>query len=160
MVRKALVGLVCLFASQASNAQEVGNRLSLVCMGSGASVEVRQATGFGWNSEGQSGNAVVNQTVDVPYEDQLQLWIEGGEGKARVPRVLLPPLHGGDQGWFEIKGIAVKDNEITGSVSINFINHPKLVLDRLTGTVTLSGKVGSFNGRCQKFDPATAKRAF
>ena len=38
--------------------------------------------------------------------------------------------------------------------------HPKLALDLLAGTVSLAGKAGQFNGRCQKFDPANAQRAF
>lgn len=73
---------------------------------------------------------------------------------------MLPKFHGGDGGWFEIRDIRVSENEITGSAAVNVMNHPKIVLDRLTGTVTVSGRSGQFNGRCRKFDPNTVERAF
>jgi len=146
--------------SVAAHAQEAGNRLSLVCGGGGSANKAMQSYGQAWNSEGDSASAVVTQQRAVGFEDQLQLWIEGDTGKARMPRAMLPPIRGGDNGWFDIKDIKVSDNEITGTITVNFMNKPKLVLDRLTGTASLAGKAGQFNGQCQKFDPNTAKRAF
>jgi hypothetical protein len=143
-----------------ANAQEAGNRLNLVCGGGGSANKAMQSYGQAWNSDGDSAGAVVTQQRAVGFEDQLQLWIEGDAGKARMPRAMLPPIRGGENGWFDIKDIKVSDNEITGTVTVNFMNKPKLVLDRLTGTVSLAGKAGQFNGQCQKFDPNTAKRAF
>lgn len=143
-----------------ANSQEAGSRLNLVCSGGGAANRATSTTAQGWDSNGNSGSAVITGHRSVGFEDQLQLWVEGDQGKARLPRAMLPPLHGGDGGWFEIKDIRVSENEITGSVAINVINHPKLVLDRLTGTVSLNGRAGQFNGRCSKFDPATVQRAF
>lgn len=152
--------LMTLSLQAPAHAQEQGNRLNLVCDGGGAANRTTSTVAHGWDNNGNSASAVVTGRRSVGFEDQLQLWIEGGQGKARLPRVMLPTLHGGDGGWFEIKDIRISDNEITGSVSVNVINHPKLVLDRMAGTVSLSGKAGQFNGRCRKFDPATAERAF
>jgi hypothetical protein len=142
------------------HAQEVGNRLNLVCDGGGSANRPSTAIAHGWNNTGGSATVVATGRSTVGFDDQLQLWIEGDQGKARLPRIMLPKLHGGAGGWFDIKDITVSANEITASVGINFINHPKMTLDRITGTVTLTGHSGQFNGRCSKFDPATTQRAF
>lgn len=152
--------LLALLLTTPVGAQEAGNRLSLVCDGGGSANRITSTTAQGWDSSGNAASAVVTGHRSVGFEDQLQLWIEGGEGKARLPRVMLPPLHGGEGGWFALKDIRITDNEITGTVTVNVVNHPKLILDRLVGSVSLSGKAGQFNGRCRKFDPATTQRAF
>ena len=157
---RLLFALTLFTIPSVSMAQEAGNRLNLVCAGGGAANKSTSTVAQGWDSAGNSAGAVVTGQRSVGFEDQLQLWIEGDQGKARLPRAMLPTLRGGENGWFEIKDIKVSDNEITGTVGVNFINHPKLVLDRLTGTISLSGKAGQFNGQCRKFDPATVQRAF
>jgi hypothetical protein len=147
------------FAAQAQG-QDAGNRLNLACDGSGAANKVRSGSAMAWDDAGNSAQVQTTQQSTVGFEDQLQLWIEGEEGKVRMPRTMLPIIHGGDGGWFDLKNIKVTANEITASVAINFMNKPKLILDRLSGTVSLAGKVGQFNGHCQKFDPDTVRRAF
>ena len=77
-----------------------------------------------------------------------------------MPRLMLPPIHGGSDGWFKLKNIKASDGEITASVAVSLINSPKLRLDRYTGAISFSGKSGDFTGRCQKFDPAKTQRAF
>jgi hypothetical protein len=54
--------------------------------------------------------------------------------------------------------LAIGPDEITGKVMINFIQHPNIRIDRRSGSVALDGKVGSFAGQCEKYDPA--QRAF
>lgn len=159
-MRKLAIVIAVLLLPQAAGAQEAGNRLNLVCSGGGAANKADVATANGWDSYGGSATATVVGRRSVGFDDQLQLWIEGDEGMARMPRAMLPPIHGGSDGWFKIKSIKVSENEITGSISVNPLNHPKLELDRLTGTVTLSGKAGEFNGHCAKFDPSNVQRAF
>ena len=159
MCRSVLLALA-VFAACPAQAQEAGNRLSLVCGGAGVANKHSTTQAYGWNNSGDSADAIITSERSVGFEDQLQLWIEGSAGKARMPRTMLPPIHGGNGGWFDVKDIRVSDTEITGTVAVNALNHPKLVLDRLAGTVSLAGKAGQFNGRCLKFDPATAQRAF
>jgi len=159
-MRFAAASALLVLIAMSATAQESGNRLSLVCDGGGSANRATSAQAFAWNNSGGSANAIVTGRREVGFEDQLQLWIEGDQGKARMPRTMLPPVHGGDGGWFEVKGIRVSDTEITGTVEVNFMNHPKLILDRLAGTVSLAGKAGQFNGRCRKFDPANSQRAF
>lgn len=157
---RSLIFLAGALACCPAAAQEAGDRLNLVCDGGGSASKATSATAFGWDNAGNRTSATVTGRRSVGFEDQLQLWIEGDQGKARLPRVMLPKFHGGDGGWFEIRDIRVSENEITGSAAVNVMNHPKIVLDRLTGTVTVSGRSGQFNGRCRKFDPNTVERAF
>ena len=77
-----------------------------------------------------------------------------------MPRTMLPPIHGGDDGWFKLKNIKIKPNEITASVGVNFINSPKLRLDRYSGAISISGKAGDYSGQCQRFDPQQLERRF
>lgn len=157
---RACLGIAAVLLSGSVHAQEVGNRLHLVCAGGGAANRGTSTFAQGWDSDGNSAGAIINGQRSVGFEDQLQLWIEGARGKARLPRALLPALRGGKDGWFDVKDVKVSDNEITGTINVSIVNHPKMVLDRLSGTVSLSGKTGQFNGRCRKFDPANTERAF
>jgi hypothetical protein len=135
-------------------------RLNLVCLGAGTANKPTSSRLQAWDSDGDhvSANIVGNRTV--PFDDQVNLWIEADKGKLRMPRVMLPALRGGDEGWFEIRSIEVGEDEITGSVAVNFINHPKLRLDRLTGNISISGRSGNYSGTCQKYDPEAVERRF
>jgi hypothetical protein len=113
-----------------------------------------------WNSNGSSASAQALGTRSVGFEDQVNLWIEGAEGRVRMPRTMLPPIRGGEDGWFKLKSIEVSDREITASIAVNVMNNPKLRVDRYSGNISISGKAGDFTGRCQPYDPATQRRAF
>lgn len=136
------------------------SRLELACMGGGAANKVDQATANAWDNHGNSASANVVGTRSVGFQDQVNLWVEGSEGRVRMPRSMLPPIRGGEDGWFKLKNIEVSDREITASVAVNALNNPKLRVDRYTGMISISGKAGDFTGRCQKYDPAIEQRAF
>lgn len=149
--------LLAMIASQA-NAQE--GSLSLICGGGGSANKVTGATVNAWNGGGDYGGATITGTRSVGFEDQVSLRIEGTEGQLRMPRSMLPPIHGGKDGWFKLKNVKWAEGEITASVAVSLVNNPKVRLDRFTGAISLSGKSGDFTGQCRKFDPATAERAF
>jgi len=159
-MRLLLVTLIAICAGSTASAQDTGSRLNLVCMGAGSANKATSAQVFGWNGNGNFGSANIIGNRAVPYEDQVNLWVEGGEGRVRLPRTLLPPLHGGEDGWFELKSVKVTSDAITGSVGINFANHPKLHIDRRTGRISIAGKAGDYAGVCTKFDPESVQRAF
>lgn len=73
---------------------------------------------------------------------------------------MLPPIHGGENGWFKLSDIASSDRDITASADINFANHPKVRIDRVTGVINIVGKAGNFVGECRKFDPQAEKPKF
>lgn len=72
---------------------------------------------------------------------------------------MLPPIHGGSDGWFKLKDVKVTDRAITASAAVNFMNNPKVHIDRMTGTISINGKAGSYSGQCQAMDP-NAQRKF
>jgi len=132
---------------------DAADRLDLVCVGAGSANKQSNSSVYVQNNYGDSawGNVVGNRSV--PFDDQVNLWIEGDEGRLRMPRVMLPLIRGGDDGWFKIKSVTVGQWEITGSVAVNFMNNPKFRIDRRNGFITMSGKSGHYSGRCSKYDP-------
>lgn len=135
-----------------------GLQLQLACRGVGERRVLNGASAIGFGSNGNSFSAFGTRTSHKDFEDQLDFNLAGGVAKARVPRRFLPPAHGGDGGWFDVKDLVISDEYISGKVMVNLVNHPNIRLDRRTGTVSLDGKVGSFSGACQKVDPSA--RAF
>ena len=147
--------LVGLFAQDAG-AQD----LHLMCVGFGTANKATVSNGYASNSYGESATATVVRPRSVGFEDQVNIDIAGGVGRIRIPRTMLPPIHGGDDGWFELKKLKMTDQEITASAEINFISSPKIRIDRTTGRVLIDGKAGTFSGECEPYDPATVRKKF
>ena len=100
-------------------------------------------------------------TRSQPFDDQVNVEIKDDDtGRIRMPRVMLPPVHGGDDGWMKLKDVKRSDREITATAAVNFINSPKVRLDRVTGRISIDGKAGNYSGECQKFDPAAMAKRF
>lgn len=135
--------------------------LHLICQGGGSANKPSVTSGY---LQDNQGNSVTGQTVtqrSMGFGDQVTLEIhDDGSGRIRMPRAMLPPLRGGKDGWFSLKDIKTTDSAITAVVQVNFINSPKLHLDRVQGSISLNGKAGDFFGTCQPFDPATVVRKF
>jgi hypothetical protein len=133
----------------------------LVCLGAGSANRATTTYGSAYDN---GGNSAWGQSVsrrEVPFDDQVNIELSGdGGGRVRMPRAMLPPIRGGDNGWFKISDVRRTDNEITGTIGVNFMNKPKLRLDRMRGSVSISGKAGDYSGTCQPYDPATSERKF
>ena len=134
--------------------------LYLVCLGAGSANRQQSSSAYLRDNYGNSAWGQVVGTRTVPFDDQVNVEIVGEEARIRMPRTMLPPLHGGEDGWMKVKKLEINEREITGSVAVNFINSPKLRIDRMTGTISLNGKSGDYSGRCQSYDPSTAKPQF
>jgi len=132
--------------------------MHLVCQGTGERKVATYGSAFAFGSRGGSAWGFGSHQNLSQFGEQMDIDIAGGKARVRVPRRFLPPLHGGDGGWFEVHELTISDTSITGKVAINYANHPNLRIDRRVGTVALDGKVGAFAGECQKLDPD--KRAF
>lgn len=65
---------------------------------------------------------------------------------------MLPPMHGGKDGWFRLKNVSADARSIKASAAVNFMNSPKVFIDRVTGSISISGKAGDFTGQCQAMD--------
>ena len=153
-------GLLLLCAASPTLAQDQSSRFDLVCLGAGAANRQATATVSAWDNQGGYGSANVVGNRSVPFDDQVNLWIEGEEGRLRMPRAMLPVIRGGEDGWFRVSSIEISPNEITGSIRVNPFNNPKLRIDRMTGAISISGKAGDYTGRCERYDPETVQRAF
>jgi hypothetical protein len=150
---------------------EDGGRIDAMCFGAGAANKVVVAQSYGSASvSGLAGNDIVSLsgsgqsttfgTRSQDFSDQVSLYLQGDEGRVRMPRTMLPALHGGDDGWFKLKDIKIKSNEITASIAVNILNNPKLRLDRYSGAISISGKAGDFAGNCQRLVRKEDKRKF
>ena len=149
-----------LAAAQASAAQPP---LNLTCGGSGtANKPVATNAYSNTNVTGSVGTTPVfgsGQTSTTVYgqrqqdfADQVDVRLFSGDDRIRLPRTLLPPIHGGDDGWFKLKNVKVDARSIKASAAINFINSPKVYIDRMTGTISISGKAGDYTGQCRAVD--------
>jgi hypothetical protein len=163
-------------AAAPASTVEQGGALNLMCFGGGSANKPTYTTIDGTNSTsgtvtgsgGAFGSFDANGTSSATvmgqrsqgFEDQVSLQIQAGEGQVRMPRTMLPPIHGGTNGWFKLKTVKVSPNEITATVAVNVLNSPKLRLDRYTGAISISGKAGDYTGQCRRFDPAQTQRQF
>jgi hypothetical protein len=100
-----------------------------------------------------SGNAQTSTTVygmrQQGFADQVDVRLFSGDDRIRLPRTMLPGLHGGDDGWFKLKDVVVDARSIHAKATVNFANHPNVFIDRVTGTISISGKSGDYAGQCQ-----------
>ena len=134
--------------------------LNLTCLGAGTankvavttinnnssfsgSVGTRPAYGNGY------GTSNIYSSREQGFSDQVDVKLFNGDDRIRMPRTMLPPLHGGTDGWFRLKNVVSDDRFISASVMVNFMNNPKVHIDRQTGTISISGKAGDYSGQCE-----------
>lgn len=149
--------MILLLIAQAAAAQQP---LNIACFGGGTANKVATATvnSYG-NFSGNigttpvygnsSGSATVYGTRQQGFDDQVDVRLFGGDDRIRLPRTILPLVHGGNDGWFKLKDVQVDARSIHASAVINFINNPKVYIDRVSGTISISGKAGDYTGQCQ-----------
>jgi hypothetical protein len=109
--------------------------LSLTCVGGGTANKPKTTTVW---SGGESASVIGRRQQG--FEDQVDLRLFAGDDRIRMPRTMLPPIRGGADGWFKLKDVQA------------FMNNPKVFIDRITGTVSISGKAGDYTGQCQVID--------
>lgn len=51
-----------------------------------------------------------------------------------------------------MKDVKITDRAIDAKAGVNVINNPKIHIDRVTGTISISGKNGNYAGQCRKVD--------
>jgi hypothetical protein len=148
------------FAAAQATAQQP---LSLTCMGAGTANKPTAHSAYSYGSMSGhvgttpvSGSASGTTTVygmrQQGFEDQVDVQLFGGDDRIRMPRTMLPGLHGGKDGWFELKDVVADARSIRAKAAVNFANHPNVLIDRVTGTISISGKAGDYSGQCQVID--------
>lgn len=123
--------------------------LRLTCLGAGTA---EKATGA--YVSGYGGSATILSRKDRDFQDQVDLRLFEGDDRIRMPRSMLPGIRGGQDGWFKLKNVVADARSIRGSAAVNVINNPKVFIDRVTGTISISGKSGDYSGQCEVIDAA------
>jgi hypothetical protein len=144
--------------------------LQLTCFGAGTANKATAKTAFsngymsgnvGTTTFSGSGNGTttIYGKRQQAFGDQVDVRLFSGDDRIRMPRTMLPPLHGGNGGWFKLKNLVVDARTIRGKAAVNFANNPNVFIDRVTGTISISGRAGDYSGQCQAID-ATAPARF
>jgi hypothetical protein len=144
-------------------------QLNLTCLGGGTANKAAAATawsngnfsghaGFTHFGGSTSGTTTVYGTRQQGFDDQVDIRLFGGDDRIRLPRTMLPPIHGGSDGWFKLKNVKADARSIHASAAVNFLNNPKVYIDRVTGTISISGKAGDFSGQCEAIDVSAAPK--
>jgi hypothetical protein len=101
-----------------------------------------------WSGSG-FGSATVIGTRQQGFGDQVDVRLFRGDDRIRMPRTMLPMIHGGNSGWFKLKNVVADARSIRASAAVGLLNNPKVFIDRVTGTISISGKSGDYAGQCQ-----------
>jgi len=125
-----VVTLLCFSAISQANASAL--TLNLICSGKAETIE------YG------SQDHIMTQDGDV------RLYLAGDEGTAEIPRF----IGGAKDGRQIVRIFTITDALITGKINYQSIGNAKMRLDRIAGTVAITGPRGNFSGRCLPFDPA------
>lgn len=134
--------------------------LQITCFGGGTANKAEVATAFGggtfsgFGATGMingnfSGSSTIIGTRQQGFEDQVDIRLFSGDDRIRLPRTILPVIHGGQAGWFKLKDVVADARSIRASAAINFMSNPKIYIDRVTGTISISGRAGDYTGQCQ-----------
>lgn len=134
--------------------------LSLTCVGGGTAKKPFVITnGSSGTISGNVGTTPISGTysggssVVIPrneeFADQVDVRLFAGDDRIRLPASTIPALHGGAGGWFKLKNVVADGRSIRAKAEVNFINKPKIYIDRVTGTISIAGKDGDYSGQCQ-----------
>lgn len=154
------ISVAAISLSPCFSATALAADLYLICNGGGNAVKVGTGSARVWGDDGNGASATGWSTYDRDFSDTVTLEITGDTGRIRLPRTTLPVVHGGEDGWMKLTNVEFTNTEIRATAKVNIINNPKVVLDRVAGTIAITGKNGDFTGRCQRYDPQTTARQF
>jgi hypothetical protein len=160
---------LCALAALGSNSALAGqtptqSQLNLTCFGGGTAKKVTVISGSnsGYLS-GMVGSTPVSGTVSgsssvvIPrregFTDQVDVEFFSGNDRIRLPSSTIPAFHGGQGGgWYKLKDVVADAHSIRAKALVNFINHPSIYVDRVTGTISIAGRDGDYTGQCQATD--------
>jgi hypothetical protein len=163
-MKRLVFGAIGLALSPTAAAQTPAQQpLSLTCLGAGTANKATAHTAYSYGSfsgnvgttpvyGSGSGTTTVYGTREEGFEDQVDVRLFSGDDRIRMPRTMLPLFHGGADGWFKLKDVKADAHTIRASAAVNFMNNPKVYIDRVTGTISISGKSGHYSGECQVID--------
>lgn len=152
--------LLTLLMAQKAAAQSAGDALNLVCMGQGEMMGSEYTSRLEWDKYDHKYRAKSGyETRMKDFESAVTIQIQGNDGRIRLPKKLIPPLHSGgdDQHWWQLEDIVVRSDEIRASYRLNGMNKPKIKIDRTSGLISIKGFGQGFDGRCDRIDEGTRR---
>ena len=136
--------------------------LELICYGVARFSE--DSTGKVTTDDGWGGRTDSTVTVSGRGQSNAALGIrihDESWGEIKIPGELIPLLRSSSKdGWRPLSELALSETEIRARFVLNAINRPKVLIDRRTGFVELSGWGGGFRGNCEKAPDASAPKKF
>ncbi len=146
------------FGYGSSNRGGYREHIALICYGEGQRTTTQSRSGYEWDADKRryvprSGF----EWTQKDYDTSVTIEIDGGQGRIRPAKNMLPPIHSdNDGGWYNIANLSVTRDMIQGEFKLNGLNRPKIMIDRRAGRITLGGLV-KFSGTC---DPLDGDRKF
>jgi hypothetical protein len=133
-----------------------GIALALVA-GSAAAQAQGEPPSLAFDLHLQCLGATSHAGVVVSAADPLLVDITGDRGRVRIPHVMRHP--GGDEGWRSMGDIKLDEHLITSHFWLSVWNRPSMVIDRVTGRISLIGFSGfGFHGDCRPYDANEAQK--
>jgi hypothetical protein len=135
--------------------------ISLICDGSGEVSDTETSYNSNYDRKDHDTKTSTSQTiVKRPFSGTAQVDISGSLARVKLPKAMLPPISAGDDGWFTVRDLQVSDQEIAGKIHINFLNKPKVEIDRRSGVISIASGLNSFEGRCELLEEGEDGRKF
>lgn len=137
--------------------------LEITCLGLGTANKLKVSTvdtdvdfsgmaGGDLFSGSGSGSSTILGSRQQDFRDQVDIRLFNGDDRIRMPRTMLPPIHGGNAGWFKLKNVVADARSIRAKAAVSLMNNPNVFVDRVTGTISISGYSGDYTGQCQAID--------
>ncbi len=158
-MRRIILAASLVAAVTAAEAQDAQN-LTLVCHGVAGKLEDHTVTAETYGANGPVYGSATSYD-STQSRERVTVVLKGQGGQIHMPDWLIPPLHGGNDGWFDLGKLTVTADTIKAQFNMNFINHDHFTIDRHTGDIDMKGygKL-SFEGTCERGPDASSPTKF
>jgi hypothetical protein len=135
--------------------------LDLACQGTVWRVETPPPTLQGGQTDFEGASELPTRTRTESPTELLRIWIDGnGAGKVRLPASLEPPPRFNRPEWWDFVELKLAKDTISGRISLDPLNKPRIRFDRRTGQVDLKGHGMRFRGACERVSQTALQRPF
>ncbi|GAB7127748.1 hypothetical protein JCM19000A_22550 [Silvimonas sp. JCM 19000] len=132
----------------------------LACNGSGTVSDVQTTNGQEYNNKTHEidKSTSSNTTVRKPFSGTATVELGDASVRLKLPPALVPVMSDGKDAWYALNDAFIGDKEITGSLKFNLFNKPRIKIDRVNGTLSLSSGFADFNANCALVDQAAGPK--
>lgn len=99
------------------------------------------------------GVFIPSTTVVTQQQRAARVLVEitGSEGRIHLSRPFIPLMHGGGaEDWWPLYDVRIGDEGITARFRLNALDKPRIVIDRMSGDIQISGLNRVFSGNCER----------